>query len=152
LKKCKTVNIFNEKKVLTMSFNKNKIIICLLSMIFRAYSIDSTKAEACMILAAYGDVLGRVTEFKKTLPSIFKTHQHGVCKIDDFIADDWKQVPPGIKGKQNVITKSYHTAPYTDDTRMSIFVAGYLLLQTRKLIHFGTERISPEQSQEPGQR
>src|SRR5947207_1593250 len=69
-----------------------------------------TKAQASMVLAGYGDVLGRVTEFKSTFDDIFAKYPNGVISIDSFTKEDWQRLPKEVTGKDGDI------APYTDDT------------------------------------
>jgi len=77
------------------------------------------RVEASFLAAAWGDVLGGVTEFHKTREEIFSYHPDGVSSIADFTPDDWKKFPFSYK--------KTGTAPYTDDTAMALLVAQTLL-------------------------
>lgn len=67
-----------------------------------------------MLSAMLGDCLGRVTEFKRDLATIFKHYPQGVQGPQSFTEQDWFGVPAIFKQKQIM--------PYTDDSRMAILV------------------------------
>lgn len=71
------------------------------------------KIQNSLIAAAYGDALGRVTEFIPSTEKILKRYPNGIKNFDDFKNNDWN-LP--AKYKNNKI------APYTDDTAMTILV------------------------------
>lgn len=74
--------------------------------------------QGCMLSAMLGNCLGRVTEFKRDLKTIFSCYPSGVRGPEDFLLADWK-VPTVFKEK-NIM-------PYTDDSRMAILVLRNLL-------------------------
>jgi ADP-ribosylglycohydrolase len=72
-----------------------------------------------MIAAAWGDLLGGVTEFHSSPSQLFSYHPHGVLSIDNFTDNDWSKFPAWYREK--------NIAPYTDDTAMALVVADYLI-------------------------
>jgi ADP-ribosylglycohydrolase len=72
------------------------------------------RLQGCLLSAMLGDCLGRVTEFKKNLDTIFQCYLQGVQGPESFVERDWVGVPAIFK--QNKIM------PYTDDSRMAILV------------------------------
>ncbi len=77
------------------------------------------KIETCMIAAAWGDVLGGVTEFHATQSQLFSYHPAGMLSIDDFTNTDWSKFPAWYFEKR--------IAPYTDDTAMALVLADYCI-------------------------
>ncbi len=73
--------------------------------------------------SAYGDALGRVTEFIPTTEGIFNKYPNGVSSFDDFTKEDWQGIP-------EMYTHS-EKAPYTDDTAMALLVTE-VLIQSQK--------------------
>src|SRR4030095_6225103 len=78
----------------------------------------TSRFAGSMLAGGIGDFLGRVTEFKKS-PAIFKQYPHGVRSCDDFLPEDWANVPVELKNKK--------IAPYTDDTAMAKLVMKELI-------------------------
>jgi len=89
---------------------------------------------AAMLGGALGDALGRVTEFKKMLSTIFNNYPNGCCSFEDFTDYDWRGLPEALAAQ--------HIAPYTDDTRMALVVAKALLSG----VHRGRSRDEAMQS------
>lgn len=77
------------------------------------------KIQSSMIAAAWGDVLGGVTEFDSTPSQLFLNHPTGVLSIDNFTNTDWSKFPAWYFEKQ--------IAPYTDDTAMALVLADYCI-------------------------
>jgi hypothetical protein len=44
--------------------------------------------EGSLLASAYGDALGRVTEFIGSVDEIFSQYPQGICSVDDFKAKD----------------------------------------------------------------
>ena len=75
---------------------------------------------ASMLAGAFGDAMGRVTEFIPSIEKIFQDYYPvGITSVNDFLSRDWVGVPEKLQKK--------HIAPYTDDTRMAKLVLNVLL-------------------------
>jgi ADP-ribosylglycohydrolase len=98
------------------------------------------QAQASMVLAGYGDALGRVTEFKKTFKNIFTSYPHGILNFDSFTATDWNGIPESIITNPH---KPYDKkiAPYTDDTAMAILVADAFVNPQKQVVPVVTKSI-----------
>lgn len=92
-------------------------VVCstlLLSTMMQCDITRQQRLQGCMLSAMLGDCLGRVTEFKRDLATIFKHYPQGVQGPQSFTENDWFGVPAVFKQKQIM--------PYTDDSRMAILV------------------------------
>lgn len=92
-------------------------VVCstfLLSTAIQCGITREQRLQGCMISAMLGDCLGRVTEFKRDLATVFKHYPQGVQGPQSFVEQDWFGVPAIFKQKQIM--------PYTDDSRMAILV------------------------------
>lgn len=94
-----------------------KIAITLLSLALSSHA----GIQESLIAAAYGDALGRVTEFIPSLDALFKKYPQGVRSFRDFTHAD-RSVP---RFKQE---NKQFTLPFTDDTAMAILVLKQLIL------------------------
>lgn len=75
---------------------------------------QDARLRGCMFSAMLGDCLGRVTEFKKDLKTIFACYPNGVTHYTDFRDEDWAGLP--------AVFHENKIMPYTDDSRMAILV------------------------------
>lgn len=82
-------------------------------------AFGAQRVQNCVLAAAFGDALGRVTEFIPTTAHIFEKYPHGVKTFSDFLDSDWGQLP-GVFSATKI-------APYTDDTAMALLVLDALI-------------------------
>ncbi len=82
-------------------------------------AFGAQRIQSCMLAAAFGDALGRVTEFIPTTVRIFEKYPRGVRTFDDFLDSDWRSLP--------VVFSRAKIAPYTDDTAMALLVLDALI-------------------------
>ena len=101
-----------------MSYTKTALLLALLPFTLLPH-IKQTKIINSFYASAYGDALGRVTEFIPSTEGIFKKYPEGVRSFDDFTQDDWEGIPE--------IYKLSKKAPYTDDTAMALLVTQVLI-------------------------
>lgn len=96
------------------------LIFCLATLSIPTTTITlQQKIENSLVAAAFGDALGRVTEFIGSTREIFAQYPRGVKSFDDFTHDDWHYLPKTYS--------SHKIAPYTDDTAMAILVMESLI-------------------------
>ncbi len=105
-----------------MTYKKTALFIALLPFTLLP-NTKQTKIINSFYASAYGDALGRVTEFIPSTEGIFKKYPEGVRSVDDFTKDEWEGIPE--------IYKLSKKAPYTDDTAMALLVAE-VLIQAKK--------------------